>query len=678
MGSKPKNRNKKRANVQLRAKKHAAQTAQNDNKFGADFDLALRRVQFAKSGKETELFLNALAIEAIPPLDELKTLKILDISQTNISDLSPISNLRKLEELDLSHTPISDLTPIAGLRHLRKLNLAQTKVTDLKILGSLSSLKSLNLAGAAISTLARLPPSLNELDLSASKISDIRKVSHCDNITFLDISRTKITDLHSLKKLKKLRTLIAANSSIADIEPLRQLQRLKELDIRNTKVRDLSPLARATSLITTSAQENVGVEYRGCQIDDKLLLKLALKDNPDRTRETISYLRHKQNLPPLSAKAPKPDTNTATDERKLSPRLPRQGAGPHFEITNDAIIDFAPSKALDSHGNNIGRLRALHPLLIEAARNMRQELSTNEQPRLFEMTNHYLQLINQDLKAISFDQLFAAGLRLENAAAAAKREIASRVLPELEDPAREALDSLIQIHGLFVMSSAVGIELVSVSERYQRQPEEDAAFRSAAMNLAKAIQARSDIMARGPARFLVEVAEEIDSGPRAERATVVGVGTFKNVCVVLVGGALVGLIPIVGGAVAGIPGGILGGAIALLVGDTLRKSEPFTDVVEVGKKKFNQAAKISSGDVRALRSYGLDRYCEFILEHESILRVLAGDRPQFSWIQQHIDWLKTHQLPKADEKIDFMKATQTEHWISGAIDSGSPPERKDK
>jgi hypothetical protein len=53
------------------------------------------------------------------------------------------------------------------------------------------------------------------------------------------------------------------------------------------------------------------------------------------------------------------------------------------------------------------------------------------------------------------------------------------------------------------------------------------------------------------ATFIREAAEEIDQGVQPERGTTYGLGTAKNVSIVLIAGASCGALPIVGGILGG-------------------------------------------------------------------------------------------------------------------------------
>jgi hypothetical protein len=62
------------------------------------------------------------------------------------------------------------------------------------------------------------------------------------------------------------------------------------------------------------------------------------------------------------------------------PDLPPQGPGPHFELTKAGVIDFVPPESLDREGNNVARLRQLHPTLRELARRLTESLGTGNAP----------------------------------------------------------------------------------------------------------------------------------------------------------------------------------------------------------------------------------------------------------------------------------------------------------
>jgi len=58
---------------------------------------------------------------------------VLDLSDTDVSDLSPLARLTGLRTLGLYGTKVSDLSPLAGLTGLQSLYLSGTKVSGASV-----------------------------------------------------------------------------------------------------------------------------------------------------------------------------------------------------------------------------------------------------------------------------------------------------------------------------------------------------------------------------------------------------------------------------------------------------------------------------------------------------------------------------------------------------------------
>jgi hypothetical protein len=148
--------------------------------LGLSLVLAVRReqmaVRFASWGLPRDLSdripqLAALklpsAVNRIDWLDGDTSLKRLDLSGTNVSDLRgiPVS----LVALDLSATPIADLRSLPWT--LEELNLRYTRIRNLNDMPR--GLRSLSLDEVPIDNLAGLPPNLLSLSLDAENLSTI-------------------------------------------------------------------------------------------------------------------------------------------------------------------------------------------------------------------------------------------------------------------------------------------------------------------------------------------------------------------------------------------------------------------------------------------------------------------------------------------------------------------------
>lgn len=77
----------------------------------------------------------------------LKNLKELDLTGTEVEDISPLSKLTKIETLDLSlNYSLKDIRPLSELTSLKTLFLSFTSVSDISSLSRLKNLKYLDLS----------------------------------------------------------------------------------------------------------------------------------------------------------------------------------------------------------------------------------------------------------------------------------------------------------------------------------------------------------------------------------------------------------------------------------------------------------------------------------------------------------------------------------------------------
>lgn len=102
-------------------------------------------------------------ISSLPP-----TLEALDLSWTEITDLSPLTRFSQLRWLALRGCRrVFDLSPLSRLVHLDQLDLGQTPVRDLRPLQRLPTLRTLNLEGCFLAEgLRYLPTSVRTLWMS--------------------------------------------------------------------------------------------------------------------------------------------------------------------------------------------------------------------------------------------------------------------------------------------------------------------------------------------------------------------------------------------------------------------------------------------------------------------------------------------------------------------------------
>ena len=140
-----------------------------------------------------------------------------------------------------------------------------------------------------------------------------------------------------------------------------------------------------------------------------------------------------------------------------SPNLPKdQEPGLQFSSGEHGKIHISLSGLALS--GDLVEIAAMRGVIIEALDDLTTILEgSNAYATVARIAQRYKATIIAD--AVSIDQLFGYGVRLENCRARLEREIQSGDYPDLAVPAGEALDSVIALHGPMISSTARGQEL---------------------------------------------------------------------------------------------------------------------------------------------------------------------------------------------------------------------------
>lgn len=183
-------------------------------------------------------------IQNIEPLTQLVNLKVLNLSETTISDISPIRNLTELVDLNLAGTNVKDISALRYSGKLLHLNLSHTKTFDITVIERMPALKHLELEDTDVTdfTPLRNLTSLEFLNLRETNLVNLEPLSSLNNLKELNASKTLITDLTSLKTLVNVVTLNLDSTRFADINALSQLKNLKVISLNYTPLSTLDPL----------------------------------------------------------------------------------------------------------------------------------------------------------------------------------------------------------------------------------------------------------------------------------------------------------------------------------------------------------------------------------------------------------------------------------------------------
>lgn len=220
----------------------------------------LARVLEAASGDCTEIYQKSQSVKElnisfeeitdlsmIEGLGELETLSLGGVRTTN---LAPIAKLYQLKELSVVSKTISDLSAIATLTNLEKLNIDSTRVNNLNFLKPLKNLQSFKYDAAA--SLKDIDPllgltNLTELSLSGYDLANLTEVKKLTKIKRLTLSSPVITNLDFVENMKDLEELLIVGKDV-DISSVSKLPGLRYLHIEHSGVTDISALKGMLSL----------------------------------------------------------------------------------------------------------------------------------------------------------------------------------------------------------------------------------------------------------------------------------------------------------------------------------------------------------------------------------------------------------------------------------------------
>lgn len=188
----------------------------------------------------TELILRGNKISQFPA-EMFKELKILDLRETDIVDLTFLKHLPKLEELYLSDTEVNDISPLQFCPHLKKLYLTSTPIENIQIIGQLRELKELSLSdtqiGPDLSPLKTLG-ALENLSITNTNINyqSLLGLDELNQLTVLKVD----TELEStrdvvLRKIKERRLSQAPVEKSDIVTQLKSFDAFHEEFVRLTK-----------------------------------------------------------------------------------------------------------------------------------------------------------------------------------------------------------------------------------------------------------------------------------------------------------------------------------------------------------------------------------------------------------------------------------------------------------
>ena len=153
-------------------------------------------------------------------LANLKSIHYLDLSFSNISNVSQFSELTNLDTLLLAYNLIGDISPLTNLMYL---DLNNNQISDISYISNFNKLQT--------------------LVLQLNPISDISVLSNLSNLIWLGLNECQIGDISSLSNLTRLQGVWLSNNQINDIYPLVENQDIgygDEIQLYNNPLNNIS------------------------------------------------------------------------------------------------------------------------------------------------------------------------------------------------------------------------------------------------------------------------------------------------------------------------------------------------------------------------------------------------------------------------------------------------------
>ncbi|MHA1672291.1 MAG: leucine-rich repeat domain-containing protein [Promethearchaeota archaeon] len=146
-----------------------------------------------KSGREVTAIPEILDLEIVIKKG-LKNIERLNLSHTNITEITGLENFPNLKDLDLSRCQITEITGLETLVNLERLKLIENKITEISGLETLIHLK--------------------ELDLSFNKIAEKTGLETLVNLERLNLELVPLAELPHLKRINKIKILLNQGGSL--------------------------------------------------------------------------------------------------------------------------------------------------------------------------------------------------------------------------------------------------------------------------------------------------------------------------------------------------------------------------------------------------------------------------------------------------------------------------------
>ena len=320
-----------------------------------------------------------------------------------------IANLQKIESLNLTYSDVTDLTGLSYLKNLKLLDLTGNAISDISELGRLPVLASVSLRFNKAKSLPDLAPlkttAINQLNLVGDDYGPVPEklsaISDLTQLVNLELQNTKITKIPDLSKLASLTTLGVAGNKITDVSALAGMTSLTDLSINANQITDFTPVASLVNLETLHIGNNRSADVHALKSLTKLkranFSQMGLSDNE------MQIFKHMKSLESLAI-----DFNDQISDLSALSELTNLT---DLDFSKDNVQSLAPLlglknlKNLGFSNNNVSDVSVLKNLTniqtINMMRNHIYDISSLKDLNNLQRVNAKFQTINLPERAMN-------------------------------------------------------------------------------------------------------------------------------------------------------------------------------------------------------------------------------------------------------------------------------------
>ena len=208
--------------------------------------------------------------------------------------------------------------------------------------------------------------------------------------------------------------------------------------------------------------------------------------------------------------------------------IPQPEPGLVGTIDADGLVGFARSG--EASADELAAVAGLLQVLMGTAEDLVALLAGNNSVAIAPgIAPQYLACLRAE--PLSVDRLYALGVRLGNARGKLQRQIDSKDYPDLAPDVAEALDSVLELHGPVLLSTAEGRRLVDASSNYLQTAADNVALKRAATGYGKAVANSPDLFNKEARELLPQLNEDVGTGTHPERSTQVAMSASRNLLI---------------------------------------------------------------------------------------------------------------------------------------------------